>query len=68
MWGTATCSYTMSARALPNAKFNDIIQGAQEFIRSSRPRSKTTQVTKVINVDDDEQACLDISDDDCKLF
>ena len=68
MWGMATRSYTTSAHALPNAKFNDIIQGAQEFVRSSHPCSKITQITKVINVDDDEWACLDISDDDCKLF
>lgn len=67
MWGKATRSYTASAHSLTNAKFDDIVQKAQQFVvpKPNRARNKTTEI---IDIDDDERACLVASDDDCKLF
>lgn len=70
-WGKATRSYAKLARSLPKSKFDNIIQGAQPYIKykSNRSRSKTAKATGAVKADeDDERAHLPISDDDeCKL-
>jgi hypothetical protein len=69
-WGKATCSYATSAHSLTNIKFAAITQEAQEFVKPTRARNKTTEAMETINIDDDdEHACLvDNSDSDmeCK--
>ena len=70
-WGKPTRSYATSARSLTNAKFNDIIEGAQQFVilKGNHACNKTAQAAEAIDVDDDDEwAHLDISDDDCKSF
>ena len=75
-WGKATRLYAKSAFSLPNVTFNAILQDAQPFVnmKSKRARNRTTEVTKVINVDDedeDERGCLVYildNDEECKLF
>ena len=75
-WGKATCLYAKSAFSLPNVAFDAILQDAQPFVnmKSKRARTRTTEATKVINVDDedeDEWGCLVyISDnnEECKLI
>jgi hypothetical protein len=72
-WGKATRSYTTSASALMNVKFDDIVQAAQRFVnlKSTRARSKTTDIEVIEIKDTDERACLvdfDGDDDDCKSF
>jgi hypothetical protein len=63
-WGSATRSYAKSASKLPNNKFDEIIEGATEYMKVNRTRNKTTEATEVIEIDDDdERACL-VSDDD----
>jgi hypothetical protein len=67
-WGKVTRNYVKSARTLDRVKFDVIIREAQEFVKPTRTRNKTTDATEVIDVDeDDERACLvDNSDSDCK--
>jgi len=67
-WGKATRNYTKSARKLTKAKFDVIVKEAQEFVKPTQTRNKTTDTTEVIDVDeDDERAFLvDNSDSDCK--
>jgi hypothetical protein len=69
-WGNATRSYTKSACSLTNAKFDEIFQAAQPFInqKPKSARNKMNDATEVIEVDDDERACLVASDVECKLF
>lgn len=69
-WGKATRGYATSARSFTNIKFTAITQEAQEFVKPTRARNKTTEATETIYInDDDERACLvDNSDSDmeCK--
>jgi len=68
-WGKATCSYATSACSLMKVKFLDIINGAIPFI-NSKSCKKTSEPMEVIEIkDDDECACLAMSDDDdCKFL
>ncbi|KAF8810964.1 hypothetical protein BYT27DRAFT_7253100 [Phlegmacium glaucopus] len=71
-WGKATCGYAISAHSLTNVKFDAIIQEAQEFMKPTRARNKTTEATEVINIDEDDERALLIdnssdSDIECKL-
>jgi hypothetical protein len=62
-WGRATRNYVVSARSLTKAKFDIIIKEAQEFMKSTRSRNKTSDAIEVIDVDElDERACLVDSD------
>ncbi|KIM91584.1 hypothetical protein PILCRDRAFT_738 [Piloderma croceum F 1598] len=67
-WGKATHNYAKLAHKLTKAKFNVIVKEAQEFMKPTWTRNKTTDAMEVINVDeDDEWAFLvDNSDSDCK--
>jgi hypothetical protein len=63
MWGKATRFYMKSACKIPQDKFNLIIERAQEY-KPNRAR-KTNEVVEVIESDDDdERACIVISDGD----
>ena len=74
-WGKATRGYAISAHSLTNIKFDAIVQEAQEFMKPTRTRNRTTEAstTDIINInEDDEHAFLvDNSDSDiseCKSF
>jgi hypothetical protein len=71
-WGNASHSYATSARSLAKVKFDVIVKEAQEFVKPTRARNRTTDATETINVDeDDEQACLldnSDSESECKSF
>jgi len=68
-WGKVTRGYAKSARGLKKVKFDAVVEEAQEFVKPTRGRGKSTQLTEVIDVDeDDERACLvDNSDDEIDL-
>ena len=58
-WGKASRSYAKSARSLTKVKFNGIVELAQEFVKPTRGRGRSTQSTEVIDIDsDDERGCL----------
>ena len=68
-WGKATHSYAKSARALPKAKFDTIVEEARAYVKPTRARNRTTDATEIIDVDEDERACLvdnSDSDEECK--
>ena len=70
-WGKVTRGYAKSARRLKKVKFNAVVEEAQEFVKPTRGRGKSTQLTEVIDVDeDDERACLvdnsDSESEECK--
>ena len=73
-WGKETHSYTKSARSLMAVKFDEIIQDAQEFVKSvcSCGNAATTMEPIVIDNDDNERANLiylsDVSDDDWYMY
>jgi hypothetical protein len=71
-WGNASRSYTTSACSLAKVKFDVIVKEAQEFVKPTRARNRTTDATETINVDeDDERACLldnSDSESECKSF
>jgi len=66
-WGNTTRHYATSARELSKAKFDDIIQGAKEYVvpKSNGARKMMTGADEVIEIDNnDVQACLVSKDDD----
>ena len=66
-WGNTTRHYATSARELSKAKFDDIIQGAKEYIvpKSNGARKMMTGADEVIEINDnDVRACLVSEDDD----
>ncbi|KAF8799192.1 hypothetical protein BYT27DRAFT_7318611, partial [Phlegmacium glaucopus] len=66
-WGNATCGYAISAHSLTNIKFDAIIQEAQEFMKPTRTRNKTTEATDVIDVDEDDERALLIDNSDSDI-
>jgi hypothetical protein len=69
-WGKVTRGYAKSARGLKKVKFDTVVEEAQEFIKPTRGCGKSTQLTEVIDVDEDERACLvdnsDSESEECK--
>jgi hypothetical protein len=67
-WGKETRSYAKSASSLSTAKFDSIIQDAQEFMKPVRSRGNIAMDPIVIDDDDNERGNLVyLSDgsDDC---
>lgn len=69
-WGDASRSFAKSGRKLTVAKFNAIIKDAQAHMKPSHRR--TTGIKDSIDVDEDERACVIVSDsesdEECKPF
>jgi hypothetical protein len=68
----ATHGHAKSTHTLTKVKFNTIVEEAQKFVKQTCGCGKSTQLTEVINVDqDDEWACLidnlDSEPEECKL-
>jgi hypothetical protein len=68
-WGKVTRGYAKSAHGLKKVKFNAVVEEAQEFVKPTCGRGKSTQLTEVID-EDDERACLvdnsDSESEECK--
>jgi hypothetical protein len=57
-WGDATRGYARSARKLVKAKCDVVMKDAQGFVKTKARNKSMTEGMEVINVDEDQRACL----------